>query len=166
MASSSDPLLAVQGLTTVFDVDGRPLRAVDEVSFEVRAGETLGLVGESGSGKSMTALLDSGWCRRPGGSRRAGAVRGARSPGAAANGRCAGVRGAGIAMIFQEPMTALNPVFTVGDQIAEALLVHGLAAGRGRAPGGRAAARGAHARAGAPGRATTRTNSPAACASG
>jgi peptide/nickel transport system ATP-binding protein len=127
MMSSSQPLLAVQSLTTVFDVDGRSLRAVDEVSFEVREGETLGLVGESGSGKSMTAFS---------------ILRLVQPPGRIAGGRVLfkgrdllrlperemrKVRGAGIALIFQEPMTALNPVFTIGDQIAEALLVHGLA---------------------------------------
>jgi peptide/nickel transport system ATP-binding protein len=127
MASPSDPLLAVLGLTTVFDVDGRRLHAVDDVSFEVRAGETLGLVGESGSGKSIAALS---------------IVRLVPPPGRVSGGRVLfrgrdlltvperemrRVRGAGIALIFQEPMAALNPVFTVGDQIAEAMLVHGLA---------------------------------------
>jgi oligopeptide/dipeptide ABC transporter ATP-binding protein len=121
------PLLDVQHLTTVFDVGGRALPAVNDVSFEVRSGETLGLVGESGSGKSLTAFS---------------ILRIVQAPGRIAAGRVTfrgrdlltlpekemrKVRGAGIALIFQEPMTALNPVFTVGDQVAEALLVHGLA---------------------------------------
>jgi oligopeptide/dipeptide ABC transporter ATP-binding protein len=127
MRPSASPLLDVQHLTTVFDVGGRALRAVDDVSFEVRKGETLGLVGESGSGKSMTAFS---------------ILRLVQPPGRIASGRVLfqgrdlmtlperemrRVRGAGIALIFQEPMTALNPVFTVGDQIAEAMLVHKLA---------------------------------------
>ena len=132
----SSVLLDVQHLTTVFDVEGRALPAVDDVSFEVRKGETLGLVGESGSGKSMTALS---------------ILRLVQPPGRIAGGRVLfqgrdlltlperemrRVRGAGIALVFQEPMTALNPVFTVGDQIAEAMLVHGVekrAAARRRA---------------------------------
>ena len=125
-----NPLLAVSGLTTVFDTPRGPVAAVDDVSFEIRAGETLGLVGESGSGKSVTALS---------------IMRLVQPPGRIASGRIIfkgrdlltldektmrTVRGAEIAMIFQEPMTALNPVFTVGDQIAETLLVHGRASRR------------------------------------
>jgi oligopeptide/dipeptide ABC transporter ATP-binding protein len=127
MASPSQPLLAVRSLTTVFDVGGRSLRAVDEVSFEVREGETLGLVGESGSGKSMTAFsilrLVQPPCRISGGR----VLFKGRDLLALPEREMRKVRGAGIALIFQEPMTALNPVFTVGDQIAEAIRVHGLA---------------------------------------
>src|SRR5882724_7180915 len=117
-------LLSVGHLTTVFDTAQGPVAAVDDVSFEIRAGETLGLVGESGSGKSVTALS---------------IMRLVQPPGRIAGGRMTfkgrdlltldertmrSVRGAEIALIFQEPMTALNPVFRVGDQIAETLLVH------------------------------------------
>jgi len=124
------PLLTVEHLTTVFDTPLGPVAAVDDVSFEVRAGETLGLVGESGSGKSVTALS---------------IIRLVQPPGRIAGGRIVfkgrdllaldehdlqAVRGADIALIFQEPMTALNPVFTIGDQIAETLRVHGRATGR------------------------------------
>jgi ABC-type dipeptide/oligopeptide/nickel transport system ATPase component len=120
------PLLAVERLTTAF---GATL-VVDDVSFEVGEGETLGLVGESGSGKSMTALS---------------IVRLVQPPGRIADGRVVyrgrdlltlgeeemrQVRGAEIALIFQEPATALNPVFTVGDQIVEAIVVHGRATKR------------------------------------
>jgi peptide/nickel transport system ATP-binding protein len=127
MPSSSRPLLDVQRLTTVFDMGGRPLRAVDDVSFEVRQGEALGLIGESGCGKSMIALSILRLVQPP------GRIAGGR---VLFNGRnllvlpereMRKVRGAGISLIFQEPMTALNPVFTVGDQIAEAVVVHGLA---------------------------------------
>ena len=98
--------------------------AVDDVSFEVRAGETLGLVGESGSGKSVTAMSILRLVQPPG--RIAGGsirFRG-RDLLTLSQSEMRAVRGAEIALIFQEPMTALNPVFTVGDQIAETLLVH------------------------------------------
>jgi len=123
-------LLEVSNLTTVFDTPRGPVAAVDDVSFAIEAGETLGLVGESGSGKSVTALS---------------IMRLVQAPGRVAGGRIVfngqdlltldekamrSVRGAGIALIFQEPMTALNPVFRVGDQIAETLLVHGRATRR------------------------------------
>jgi peptide/nickel transport system ATP-binding protein len=121
----ADPLLKVERLTTVFDTPTGPTRAVDDVSFEIRAGETLGLVGESGSGKTVTALSILRLVQPP------GRIAGGRI---ALNGRdllplserdMQKVRGAEISLVFQEPMTALNPVFTVGDQIAEALVVHG-----------------------------------------
>jgi oligopeptide/dipeptide ABC transporter ATP-binding protein len=123
-------LLSVEHLTTVFDTAKGPVPAVDDVSFEIRAGETLGLVGESGSGKSVTALS---------------IMRLVQPPGRVAGGRLLfkgrdlltldgremqRVRGAEIALVFQEPMTALNPVFRVGNQIAETLLVHGRATRR------------------------------------
>ena len=125
-----DALLSVQGLTTVFDVGGRPLTAVNDVSFEIRRGETLGLVGESGSGKSVTAfsllrLLP------PSGRTTAGQVffQGRDLLTLSEREMC-GVRGAGIGLVFQEPMAALNPVMRVGTQVAEALVVHGMASGR------------------------------------
>ncbi len=119
------PLLRVHDLTTTFKVRTGVVRAVDHVSFELRRGETLGIVGESGSGKSMTALSILRLVQPP------GEVQG--GP-VSFNGRhdllelserqMRTIRGAEIGFIFQEPMTALNPVFTVGAQIAEALLVH------------------------------------------
>ena len=127
MPEPNDVLLSVENLTTVFDVPQRPIVAVDDVSFQIRHGETLGLVGESGSGKSVTAFS---------------IVQLLQSPGRIASGRVVfrgrdlvslpepevrQVRGAGIGLIFQEPMAALNPVMRVGAQIAEALVVHGLA---------------------------------------
>ena len=126
MIAPTPALLDVRRLTTVFDVGGRALPAVDDVSFEVRKGETLGLVGESGSGKTMTALSILRLVQPPGRIAGGQVVFEGRDLTTLTEREMRRVRGAGIALIFQEPMTALNPVFTVGDQIAEALTVHGL----------------------------------------
>ena len=120
----SDPLLSVQNLTTVFDMPAGPAPAVDDVSFEIRTGETLGLVGESGSGKSVTALSIMRLVQPPGRIARGSLRFKGRELLALSESEMRKVRGADIALIFQEPMTALNPVFTVGDQVAETLLVH------------------------------------------
>ena len=126
----ADSLLSVEHLTTVFDSPHGPVTAVNDVSFEIRAGETLGLVGESGSGKSVTALSIMRLVQPPG-RIAAGALRfKGRDLMTLGERDMQEVRGAGIALIFQEPMTALNPVFRVGDQIAETLLVHGRATRR------------------------------------
>jgi oligopeptide/dipeptide ABC transporter ATP-binding protein len=122
--TAPDVLLSVSHLTTVFDLPGGPAAAVDDLSFEIRAGETLGLVGESGSGKSVTALSIMRLVQPPG-RITAGEIRfKGRELRKLRDAEMRAVRGAEIALIFQEPMTALNPVFTVGDQIAETLLVH------------------------------------------
>jgi peptide/nickel transport system ATP-binding protein len=123
----SDPLLQVEHLTVLFDTSSGPLTAVDDVSFSIAAGETLGVVGESGSGKSVTAFSILRLLQ-PGGRIAGGRVlfRG-RNLLELSEREMREVRGAGISLIFQEPMTALNPVMRVGDQIAEALTVHGLA---------------------------------------
>jgi len=123
-------LLEVEHLTTVFEIQGRLAPAVDDVSFTVRAGETLGLVGESGSGKSVTALSILRLVQPPG--RIAGGrirFRG-RDLMALPEREMRAVRGAQISLVFQEPMTALNPVFTIGNQIEETLAVHAIASGR------------------------------------
>ncbi len=124
------PLLQVDDLVTEFSTGTGPLRAVDRVSFTVERGEVLGLVGESGCGKSVTSLS---------------IMRLVPPPGRIAAGRILldgedllvkdaeamrQVRGARIGMVFQEPMTSLNPVFSIGDQIAAAALAH---SGGGRA---------------------------------
>ena len=126
------PLLQVENLVTEFSTGTGPLRAVDGVSFTVERGEVLGLVGESGCGKSVTSLS---------------IMRLVPPPGRIAAGRILldgedllakdaeamrQVRGGRIGMVFQEPMTSLNPVFSIGDQIASAALAH--------SAGGRAAA--------------------------
>lgn len=127
---SDAPLLTVENLRTVFRLaDGTEAAAVSDVSFQIGRGETLGLVGESGSGKSVTALS---------------IIRLVMPPGRIAGGHLffegrdlmtlgeeemRRIRGRRIGFVFQEPMVALNPVYTIGYQIAETLLVHGLAKG-------------------------------------
>lgn len=130
MTGSPDPLLIVEHLRTVFPLrGGGEAAAVNDVSFSLHRGETLGLVGESGSGKSVTALS---------------LIRLVQPPGRIAAGRIVfdgrdlmtldepalrAIRGRRIGFVFQEPMVALNPVYTIGQQIAETLTVHGLARG-------------------------------------
>ena len=122
--------LEVSHLTTVFDLPSGQAAAVDDVSFAIRAGETLGLVGESGSGKSVTALSVMRLVQPPG-RIAGGSIRLAgRNLLALPESDMRRVRGAEIGLILQEPMTALNPVLAVGDQIAETLTVHGLASTR------------------------------------
>jgi peptide/nickel transport system ATP-binding protein len=127
MPGPSPPLLEVQHLTTVFGAAGRALPVVNDVSFEVREGETLGLVGESGCGKSVTALSILRLVPPPGRIAGGRVLFQGRDLLTLPDAEMRKLRGAGIALIFQEPMAALNPVFTVGDQIAETLRVHGLA---------------------------------------
>jgi peptide/nickel transport system ATP-binding protein len=117
----------VDHLTTGFDIKGRFIPAVIDVSFHLNAGETLCLVGESGSGKSVTALSIIRLVQPPG-RIASGAIRlNGRSLMDLADRDMQHVRGAEIGFIFQEPMTALNPVFTIGAQIEETLRIHGLA---------------------------------------
>ena len=121
----STPLLTVEGLSISFPDGRRHIRVVDRVGFSIATGETLALVGESGCGKSMTALAIMRLVPKPGriedGSRVTFAGRDLLAlpiPDMRA------VRGARIGMIFQEPMTSLNPVTTVGDQVMEAIELH------------------------------------------
>jgi peptide/nickel transport system ATP-binding protein len=120
-----EPLLSVQNLVVRFDTERGPVRAVDDVSFDVPAGETVALVGESGSGKSVTALAILRLVASPPGSIASGKVllegqnllelpeRAMRK-----------VRGAKVSMVFQEPMTSLNPVYSAGAQISEVIRLH------------------------------------------
>jgi oligopeptide/dipeptide ABC transporter ATP-binding protein len=125
------PLLDVLDLTTQFEVSRggrtRTVRAVDGVSLQVGRGETLGLVGESGCGKSVTALSVIRLVQPPGRITGGTILFEGRDLTRLDEADMRRVRGARIGFVFQEPMTALNPVFTIGDQIAESLLVHGLA---------------------------------------
>ncbi len=121
----SVPLLEVRGLATHFRTDDGLVRAVDGVSFTLGEGETLALVGESGSGKSVTALSILRLVPRGVGRIAAGEVRlHGRDLLALDEGAMRAVRGREISMVFQEPMTSLNPVFTCGDQVAEVLELH------------------------------------------
>jgi len=120
----NEPLLRVAHLTTTFDTAAGPVAAVDDVSFEIRPGETLGLVGESGSGKSVTALSIMRLVQPPGRIAAGQVDFKGRDLLALGERDMQAVRGAEISLVFQEPMTALNPVFTIGDQIAETLIVH------------------------------------------
>jgi oligopeptide/dipeptide ABC transporter ATP-binding protein len=124
-SDAGEPLLRVHDLRTYFHIGGAVARAVDGVSFEIRAGETVGMVGESGCGKSVTALSLLRLVDPPGrieaGSRIEFEGRDVLSLDEE---EVRQIRGNRIAMVFQEPMTALNPVFTIGDQVAEVARVH------------------------------------------
>ena len=122
--SEAAALLAVEHLTTGFDANGRFAPAVIDVSFTVSAGETLGLVGESGSGKSLTAFSIMRLVEPPGRIEAGRLIYKGRDLRGLSEREMQDVRGGEIALIFQEPMTALNPVFTIGSQIEETLLVH------------------------------------------
>jgi oligopeptide/dipeptide ABC transporter ATP-binding protein len=125
-----EPILQVENLRTYFRTDAGLARAVDGVSFHVNPGETLGIVGESGSGKSVTSLSIMRLIPEPPGEIQPGSRilfrgdRGVEDLVQASEERMRHIRGNDIAMIFQEPMTSLNPVFTVGDQIMESLRLH------------------------------------------
>jgi oligopeptide/dipeptide ABC transporter ATP-binding protein len=122
---SPEPLLRVRNLAVDFStLDGR-VRAVDGVSFEVEKGETLAIVGESGCGKTVTGLAILRLIPDPPGRIVAGAVEfGGRDLLALPEREMRAIRGRDIAMIFQEPMTALNPVFTIGSQLCDVLRRH------------------------------------------
>jgi len=117
------PVLGVTDLRVRFDTDDGPLLAVDGMSFDVHPGEVLALVGESGCGKSMTALSVLGL--QPPNARVTGSIRlGGREILGLESRALRSIRGREIAMVFQEPMSSLNPVFKVGRQIAEVLRKH------------------------------------------
>jgi oligopeptide/dipeptide ABC transporter ATP-binding protein len=118
-------LLEVRGLTTAFATGHGEVTAIEDVSFSLDEGEVLGIVGESGSGKSVTALTIMGLLPQPPARIIAGNVRFdgndlTRLPDT----RMQKIRGPGIGMVFQEPMTSLNPVFTIGDQVMETVRAH------------------------------------------
>jgi peptide/nickel transport system ATP-binding protein len=121
----AEPLLEIRDLVTEFATDHGRVRAVDGVSFEIPRRGTLGVVGESGCGKSVTALSIMRLIASPPGRIAAGEIRyGGKNLLALSAEEMRRIRGNRIAMIFQEPMTSLNPVFTVGDQVAEAVRLH------------------------------------------
>jgi peptide/nickel transport system ATP-binding protein len=124
-AAPTEPLLAVEGLAVDFAERNGSVRAVDDVGFTLAAGETLGIVGESGCGKSVTALSILRLIPSPPGRIAAGRILfQGRDLLALPEREMQAVRGRDIAMVFQEPMTSLNPVLTIGHQIAETLIRH------------------------------------------
>ena len=125
MPASGDPILEVENLKVDFFTRRGTVQAVREVSFDIRAGETLGLVGESGSGKSVTAQALLGLTELPG-RITGGDVRwkGQTLVGKGAARTIERIRGREIAMVFQDPMTSLNPVYTVGMQMTEVIRRH------------------------------------------
>ncbi|MDE4174486.1 ABC transporter ATP-binding protein [Phaeobacter sp. PT47_59] len=118
-------LLQIEDLRVTFNTRYGEVTALDGISMHVSEGETLGVVGESGCGKSITALSVMGLIPSPPGRIAGGSIRlNGEDLTQASEARMRELRGAEMAMIFQEPMTSLNPVFTVGDQIAEAIMLH------------------------------------------
>ena len=130
MGPSDRNVLEVQGLTVRFDTSERSVVAVKDLGFHVRAGEVLAIVGESGSGKSVTSLSVMRLIEHGGGTIASGKISFTRRNGGkldlakAADSVMRTIRGGEISMIFQEPMTSLNPVFSVGTQVAEAVMLH------------------------------------------
>ena len=122
------PLLDVNDLTTYFHTRNGVVRAVDGVSFQLEKGETLGIVGESGSGKSVTCMSMLGLIPKPPGRIEKGT---AHFDGTdllhCSQKELQTIRGRRVAMIFQDPMTSLNPYLRIEDQLIEPLLIHGLA---------------------------------------
>jgi peptide/nickel transport system ATP-binding protein len=122
---SQSPLLDVEGLKTYFKLENKMVaKAVDGVDFSIYPGETVALVGESGSGKSITSLSIMKLVGKPGKIEGGKVVFGGKDLVDLSDKQMSKVRGNEIAMIFQEPMTALNPVFTIGNQIVETLIRH------------------------------------------
>ncbi|MDH3744593.1 MAG: ABC transporter ATP-binding protein [Acidobacteriota bacterium] len=119
-----EPLLSIQGLTVAFPRAGRWIPVVRDLSLDIRAGEFVGLVGESGSGKSIAALATLRLVPPPGKIRGGRVLVEGEDLGGLSESEMRGIRGAKVSMIFQEPATALNPVFTIGFQIVEAIRIH------------------------------------------
>ena len=125
MENKNEKLLQIEDLHIHYMSEGRKVQAVNGVSFEINAGETIGLVGETGAGKTTMALAIMKLIQKPAGRYAGGKIffNGEDLITATEN-RMHGIRGNQISMIFQDPMTSLNPVYTVGDQIAEVVALH------------------------------------------
>ena len=119
-----EPLLEIQDLSVSFRTENGIVRAVDRLSLSIDVGEVVGIVGESGSGKTVAMLAVMRLIRDPNAIVEGRVLLRGRDVMQASPSEMRGVRGGEIAMIFQEPMTSLNPVMTVGDQIVEAVLLH------------------------------------------
>ena len=125
MAEEKNAVLEIKNLTIQFEVDGDVIQAVNDVSFTIHEGETLGLVGETGAGKTTTALAALRLVATPPGVIKSGEILVCgQNMMKAKTSELEKIRGKDIAMIFQDPMTSLNPVFTVGEQIAEVIYRH------------------------------------------
>ena len=125
MSESTTPILSVRNLQTFFYTERGTALAVDDVSFDISAGKTLAIVGESGCGKSMTALSMLGLVPNPPGKIVGGEIIfDGQDLLKLSNAEMREIRGNDISMIFQEPMTSLNPVFRIGDQIGSILRLH------------------------------------------
>ena len=157
-------LLEVRNLRVEFPTRRGTLRALDDVSFSIEAGEVLGVVGESGAGKSLTGAAIIGLLEPPGRVAAGEILLGGRRIDNLPDEQMRRVRGREIGAVFQDPLTSLNPLYTVGRQLAETIVTHldlswsqahagGRTAGGHRHPGGASAST------------TIRTSSPAACAS-
>ena len=121
----STPLLRVRDLVVEFSTERGMVRAIDGVSFDIMPGETLGLVGESGCGKSVTSLAILGLIPSPPGRIVSGSIRlEGRELTGLSEAEYRHIRGKEISMIFQEPMTALDPVFTIATQMTDVLMRH------------------------------------------
>jgi peptide/nickel transport system ATP-binding protein len=124
-AAQTVPVLALTDLRVAFPINNGVVQAVDGVSLTVGAGETLGIVGESGSGKSVTALAVMRLLEAPG-RVSGGSVRfQGRDVLAMSAAELCAMRGGHLAMVFQDPMTSLNPVLSIARQVAEAMVAHG-----------------------------------------
>lgn len=121
---SEEAILDINNLQTSFFVEGNEVKAVDGVTFEVPKGKTLGIVGESGSGKSITALSILRLIEDPGKIKGGSIKFKGEELTAVKNSRMRSIRGNEISMIFQEPMTSLNPVYTIGQQLRESYKIH------------------------------------------
>ncbi|MGI5189965.1 ABC transporter ATP-binding protein [Promicromonospora sp. CA-289599] len=127
--AAGDAVLSFEGLSVTFKTEFGDVHAVKGIDLEVRPGEVVALVGESGSGKSVTSMTALGLL--PSNARVGGTIRVGDKVVGGLDGRgLRNMRGNDIAMVFQEPMTALNPVLTIGDQLTEGLQLHGLAFGK------------------------------------
>ena len=120
----SEKLLEVKNLHTYFDTEAGTVKAVNGVDFTVESGKTLGIVGESGSGKSVTSMSVIRLLDYPGEIKQGEVLYNGEDLTKVSEARMRSIRGNDISVIFQEPMTSLNPVFRVGKQISEALILH------------------------------------------
>src|SRR5262249_45324216 len=121
----ASPLLEISELNVAFDTARGQIRPVRDVSLSIYPGQTVAVVGESGCGKSVTAMSILRLIPSPPSKVLGGSIKfSGRHPLSLTEREMQGVRGKDIAMIFQEPMTSLNPVYTIGDQIAEAVVLH------------------------------------------